>query len=154
MSFLKEKGFSLLGMRERDLGRVMEIEEQSYSHPWTEGIFRDCMRVGYPAWVLMQENEIIGYIVLSAGANEAHLLNICISSDFRQQGLAESVLLDVIELLQEKDYQTLFLEVRASNLAAAGLYEKLEFEKIGLRKGYYEAELGREDAVTYKLDLR
>lgn len=153
MSKLKEKGLSLLGMRESDISRVMEIEELSYSHPWTEGIFQDCIKVGYPAWVLLKENSIIGYIVLSAGAQEAHVLNICISPEFRRQGLAEAVLTEVIELLREKNYQTLFLEVRASNYAAAALYENIGFERIGLRKGYYESERGREDAVTYKLEI-
>jgi len=153
MSKLKEKGISLLGMRGADIPTVMQIELQSYSHPWTEGIFADCLKVGYPAWVIIKDNSIIGYIVLSAGAQEAHVLNICISQEYRRQGLAEAVLSDVIELLKDKEYLSIFLEVRSSNVAAAALYEKMGFDKIGLRKGYYESEGSREDAVTYKLEL-
>jgi len=154
MSKLKEKGISLLGMREVDIPTVMQIELKSYSHPWTEGIFEDCLKVGYPAWILLKNNSIIGYIVLSAGAQEAHVLNICISQEYRRQGLAEAVMSDVIALLKDKEYLSIFLEVRVSNIAAAALYEKMGFERIGTRKGYYEAQEGREDAATYKFVLR
>jgi len=136
-----------------DIPEVLQIEQQSYSHPWTDGIFKDCLKVGYPAWVIKIETVIVGYVVLSVGAGEAHILNICIASNQRRKGLASAVLKRIIELMIDENYRSLFLEVRLSNTAAARLYENLGFKKIGLRKAYYKNGKQREDAITYTLDL-
>ncbi|MBT8142730.1 MAG: ribosomal protein S18-alanine N-acetyltransferase [Gammaproteobacteria bacterium] len=144
---------SLRRMQESDLDQVLAIETQSYPVPWTRGIFSDCLKVGYPAWVLLDGETIIGYILISVGANEAHLLNICIAPAQRRKGLARKLLSDMINLLQEKHVDTLFLEVRVSSKPAIALYEAMGFEQIGLRKDYYKTQSGKEDAVTYKMDL-
>ena len=144
---------SLRRMQETDIEAVLKIEEQSYPVPWTQGIFLDCLRVGYPSFVLLNDTLIIGYILFSVGANEAHLLNICIAPKSRRHGLAKKLLIDMIELLKEKSVETLFLEVRVSSLPAIALYESLGFEKLGVRKGYYKTLDGREDAITYKLSF-
>ena len=140
-------------MLEDDLDTVMQIEAKSYLVPWTRGAFADCLSVGYPSWVMVDGESIIGYTLLSVGADEAHLLNICISPERRREGLGKTLLLEKIELLKQKKYHSLFLEVRASSLGAIALYESLGFEKIGVRKDYYRTLDGKEDAVTYKLEL-
>jgi ribosomal-protein-alanine N-acetyltransferase len=68
---------SLRPMREADLDAVMAIELRAYPFPWTRGIFRDCLLADYPARVLVQDSEIIGYGMLSVAADEAHVLNVC-----------------------------------------------------------------------------
>ena len=65
-------------MRDSDLGAVLEIELRAYPFPWTRGIFEDCLRAAYPAWVLVDDATIVGYAVLSVAAGEAHVLNICV----------------------------------------------------------------------------
>lgn len=140
-------------MQESDLDAVMQIEEQSYPVPWTRGIFSDCLRVGYPSWVLVDRNVLIGYALVSVGADEAHLLNICISSKRRRQGFGITLLKEIIALLKQKEYRCLFLEVRESSIAAIAVYVLLGFEKIGVRKGYYRTQDGNENAITYKLIL-
>jgi len=144
---------SLRAMTRSDIPSVIQIEENSYSHPWTVGIFQDCIKTGYASWVLVKENEIIGYLILSTGANEAHLLNVCIASQYRRQGIAKKVLKQVIEVLTEKNFSVLFLEVRQSNHSAIRLYQALGFERIGLRKDYYQSDDGREHALTFKYQL-
>ena len=69
---------ALRPMHEDDLDAVMAIEVRAYPFPWTVGIFRDCLRAGYPSWVLQADARIIGYGVLSVAVGEAHLLNVCI----------------------------------------------------------------------------
>ena len=144
---------TILKMIETDLDAAILMEQQSYPVPWTRGIFEDCLRVNYPAWVLVENDLLIGYILFSVGADEAHLLNICISPDHLRQGHAKALLLDRINLLKEKDVHTVFLEVRVSSKPAIALYESLGFERIGLRKGYYKTRDGKEDALTFKLIL-
>src|SRR5690606_4019408 len=64
-------------MREDDLDAVMEIERRAYPFPWTRGIFRDCLRAGYPAWVLEDDGVLAAYGLLSVAVGEAHILNLC-----------------------------------------------------------------------------
>ena len=144
---------TILKMIETDLDAILLMEQQSYPVPWTRGIFEDCLRVNYPAWVLAEKDLLIGYILFSVGADEAHRLNICISPDHLRQGHAKSLLVDRMNLLKEKNVHTVFLEVRVSSKPAIALYESLGFERIGLRKDYYKAQEGKEDAFTYKLIL-
>lgn len=140
-------------MLEADLFAVLQIEAQSYPVPWTERAFQDCLRVNYPSWVLIEEEHIVGYILFSVGADEAHLLNICIAPESRRSGLARTLLLDRLELLREKNVHTVFLEVRESSKPAIALYKNLGFVQLGNRKGYYKALAGREDALTFSKTL-
>jgi ribosomal-protein-alanine N-acetyltransferase len=140
-------------MQETDLDSVLSIEKVSYPVPWTRGIFSDCLRVGYPSWVLLDYDTIIGYVLFSVGADEAHLLNICIAPDMRRQGLAKNFLIELFGLLKNKGIISLFLEVRKSNSHAISMYESMGFKRIGTRKDYYKSVDGQEDALTYQFAL-
>ena len=74
---------TLRPLREDDLEAVIAIEQRAYPFPWTRGIFRDCLLAGYPAWLLHEHGLAIGYGVISLAADEAHVLNICISPERR-----------------------------------------------------------------------
>lgn len=134
-------------MVEKDLAAVMAIELKSYDFPWTEGIFRDCIRVGYRCRVLEQGNEVIGYAVMSVGAGEAHVLNVCVRPEARGQGHGRMLMNELIDQARLLGADMLLLEVRPSNLAARALYDKLGFNELGVRTAYYPAHAGREDAL-------
>lgn len=134
-------------MQERDLDSVMAIESRVYDFPWTRGIFADCLRVGYSCWVLDQDGEILGYAVLSAGAGEAHILNICIGPDYQRQGHGTRLLNRLFDLARWHQARSLFLEVRPSNQSAVQMYEEHGFAVVGRRPNYYPASEGREDAL-------
>ena len=136
-------------MEQEDLEQVMDIEELCYSHPWTEGIFSDCLRVGYCCWVMELDGDIIGYGVMSIAAGEAHILNICILPDFQGRGLGRKILARLLSLAKDHNVDTVFLEVRITNRVAQVLYESEGFNEIGQRNGYYPAENGREDALVF-----
>jgi ribosomal-protein-alanine N-acetyltransferase len=136
-----------------DVAPVAAVERASYQFPWSEGVFRDCVRVGYLCRVVEYRSEISGYGIMSFGAGEAHVLNICIRQELRGTGVGRRLMDYLLDRARDEYMQDVFLEVRPSNLIAIGLYESMGFQRIGLRKGYYQAVGGREDALVYKLAL-
>lgn len=140
-------------MEEDNLPQVMRNERRSYSHPWTEGIFKDCIRSGYECWLIFLSDTPIGHCVLSMGAGESHLLNICINPEFQGQGYGAELLAHIIGRARANACACIFLEVRSSNLTAYKLYEKSGFTEIGVRKNYYHAHAGFEDALVLTKQL-
>ena len=69
-----------------DLDRIMAIELAAYPHPWTRGIFSDCLRVGYDCWGLQLGTRLVGYSVQSDAAGESHLLNLCVAPEWQRRG--------------------------------------------------------------------
>src|SRR6185312_12289076 len=141
-------------MTEADVAGVVALERASYQFPWSEGIFRDCLRVGYTCRVVTSANRLIGYGVMSVGAGEAHILNLCVDAGFRCQGIGRRMLDYLLDRGAAAGMTEAFLEVRPSNTAAIRLYLSLGFDQVGMRRGYYQAVGGREDAAVLKLSLR
>lgn len=136
------------------LPQVLEIERRAYPFPWSEGIFRDCLKAGYSGWVLTEEpGLVIGYTLMSMAVDEAHVLNLCIDPAYQQQGLGRMLLEHMIRLARAANATIVLLEVRKSNKAAIHLYETQGFQRLGLRKGYYPAAEGREDALVLGFDI-
>lgn len=140
-------------MTQLDIARVIEIEHDTYPFPWSEGIFRDCVRVGYVCRVIETRGEVQGYAIMSFGAGEAHLLNICVQRDLREQGVGRKLLQYLLDYACKAGMQDAFLEVRPSNPVAIHLYESMGFGRVGIRKAYYQGTPVREDAWVYKLSL-
>ncbi len=137
-----------------DIAAVGEVERASYAFPWSEGIFRDCLRVGYLCRVAEMEGAIVAYGVVALGAGEAHILNLCVRADVRGRSVGRQMLLLLLERARQAGTTDAFLEVRPSNRLAIALYQSVGFVQVGLRKGYYQAAQGREDALVLRLDLR
>ena len=137
-------------MHEFDIPVIAAIEKAAYQFPWSEGIFRDCLRVGYVCRVLDVGGDLGGYGIMSVGAGEAHILNVCIREQFRSRGFARKVMVYLLERARSAGMSEAFLEVRPSNVAAARLYHSLGFEQVGIRRGYYQASVGREDAAVLR----
>ena len=144
---------TLRPMREDDLDAVMEVERRAYPFPWTRGIFRDCLRAGYPAWLMERDGAIIAYAVLSIAAGEAHILNLCTAPDVQREGHGRRMLRALLQVARGHRAERVFLEVRPSNAAAIALYHDEGFNEIGRRPRYYPAIGGREDAIVMALEL-
>lgn len=140
-------------MREEDVDAVIAIELRAYPFPWTAGIFRDCLRAGYPAWVLHAADGIFGYGVLSVAAGEAHLLNICIDPEQQGHGHGRWLLRALLRIARDEGAERMFLEVRPSNPHAVSLYQDEGFNEIGRRPRYYPDHGGREDAIVMALEF-
>jgi ribosomal-protein-alanine N-acetyltransferase len=141
-------------MRVTDVSEVVAIERASYQFPWSEGIFRDCLRVGYVCRVITVSRQVSAYGVMSFGAGEAHILNLCVSELYRRHGMGKRLLASLMERAAAAGMAEAFLEVRPSNTSAIRLYLALGFEQVGTRRGYYQAVGGREDAAVLKRVLR
>ena len=140
-------------MTVKDIDDVMAVELSTYPFPWTQHIFEDCLRVGYRCHVGEINDVFAGYGIMSTGAGEAHILNLCVAKEFQRRGLGRELLkflLDEARVLQVND---VFLEVRPSNFSALVLYEQLGFNQVGVRKDYYPAGDGREDAIILATSL-
>lgn len=146
-AILKEPSLDFRPMQVGDLPEVIQIERQSYPYPWTQVIFSDCLHAGYSGWVCGRSGIIEAYGIISVAAGEAHLLNICVREDARQQGIGRKMLRHMVAIARRHDTEVIFLEVRPSNIAARTLYEDEGFNELGNRRDYYPAGDGREDAL-------
>jgi ribosomal-protein-alanine N-acetyltransferase len=144
---------NLRPMHVEDVARVMAIESRVYPFPWTDGIFRDCIHVGYCCWVAEHDGEIIGYFVMSVGAGEAHVLNLCVQPEFQNRGIGRGLLDHIVQLSNEHLAKSIFLEVRPSNKGALRLYHNAGFQEVGTRRDYYPAPNGRENALILERKL-
>ena len=140
-------------MRASDIDRIMEIEAVIYTHPWTRGNFEDSMRVGYSCWVIDSGGVVTGYGVLMIGVREAHLLNLSIAPEWQRRGLGRTLLEHFVRIGRDSDAQQMFLEVRPSNTSARRMYADYGFRDVSVRRGYYPAAGGREDAILMGLML-
>lgn len=149
----KPTAMEMRPMQSADLDEVMRIEKASYPHPWTRGIFSDCLEVGYQCRIFEEGGEILGYSVHSVALDEAHLLNLCVAPEQRSRGIGRKMLRQVMREVAGMGAETIFLEVRLSNQVARALYESEGFNEVGRRFDYYPAQGGREDALVYACSL-
>jgi len=138
---------ALRPMQREDLAEVMRVERAAYPFPWTEGIFRDCLRADYSCWVAERRGELLGHGVMTAAGGECHVLNVCVHPDWQGRQLGRMLLRRLLSLGRRQEADTAFLEVRPSNQAAIALYVAEGFCEVGLRRRYYPAANGKEDAL-------
>jgi len=154
MSAVLKDAPQLSPMREIDLDEVMAIERAIYSHPWTRGNFGDSLVAGYECRTWRLGEELLGYFVLMVAAGEAHLLNLSIAPGWQRKGHGSALLREAIAIARMRRARGIFLEVRPSNAGAQSLYTRFGFRRIGVRRGYYPAHSGREDALVLTLPLQ
>ena len=130
---------------------MIEIEKQCFDSGFARQTFEKELENKIAIYVVALKNGVIaGYAGLWNICGEADIMHVGVGKEFRRQGIAFEMLKRLIEICNEESVYEVNLEVRKSNDAAQKLYEKLGFERVGLRKNYYE---GTEDAVLMKLDL-
>ncbi len=153
----RDEDLLLRPLEREDLPAVVAIERRAYASGWTEGIFRDCLRAGYVCEGLWQRRILVGYGILFLGAEEAHLLNLCVDPPHQGAGYGRLLLEHFVERSRRTGTaRYMILEVRVSNLRARSLYLSVGFRLIGVRRGYYPGEHDdtREDALVLVLELR
>lgn len=134
---------------------VLAIENDVFPFPWSYGSFISCIASDYECWLVRDgSNALVGYFVVMKVVDEAHLLTIALRRDLHGQGYGQIMLRKVVEIACTLDADSVFLEVRVSNVPAFRLYERFGFREIGRRKNYYEAAASaREDAIMMSLPL-
>lgn len=143
----------LAAMAEADLDAVLAIETAIYTHPWTRGNFADSLRAGYRCCTWRLCGELLGYFVMLAAAGEAHLLNLSVAATAQRRGHGTALLREAMRLARELGARHMYLEVRPSNAAGQALYRRFGFRRIAMRRGYYPAREGREDALVLSCPL-
>lgn len=140
-------------MNERDLDAVAALEASVQAFPWSRGNFADSLKAGHSVWVCRLGGDLIGFSVVMNVIDEAHLLTIAVCPRYQGQGYGARLLRNAMQRAREHGASKLFLEVRPSNERAVDLYRHFGFRQIGLRKGYYPAAIGREDALVFDKEL-
>ncbi|CAN1492811.1 RimI Acetyltransferases [Methylophilaceae bacterium] len=137
--------------KEIDLNAIELIESEVHTYPWTRGNFLDSIKSSHKCFMMKLNNEIIGYAVIMFVLDECHVLNISIKKSMQKKGYGSDLLKEVIRRAGLARSKTIYLEVRSSNHAAIHLYDKHGFNEMSVRKDYYRAKEGRENAVLMGL---
>jgi len=139
-------------MEEKDLARVVEIDQMSFQIPWPERVYKYELHENPLSLLWVAEypspgrnNEVIGMVVVWLIVDEAHIATIAVHPDFRNQGIAQQILAFTLQEIIKKGMLTTTLEVRASNQAAQRLYRRFKFQVVGVRPRYYRDN--NEDAL-------
>ena len=138
---------------ESHVAAIAAIETEVYVFPWSVGNFCDSLLSSYccmGAWV---EDELVSYAVVMTALDEAHLLNLAVASQWQRRGVGASMLTNVINEMRRQPVEMIYLEVRPTNQAGLRLYERFGFKQLGLRRDYYPALTGREDALFLGLNV-
>ena len=139
-------------MRQDDVPQIANLEKLCFSDPWSENSIGSELDNRLSCWLVAEEQgRVAGYVGSQSVLDMADMMNIAVDPGFRRQGIAEQLILALIEKLKEKGIIALLLEVRVSNAPAIALYEKLGFEQVGRRPRYYHNP--REDALILRKEL-
>ena len=139
----------IINMKESHVAQVAQLEKICFSDPWSENSVASELNNKLSLWLVAEEGErVAGYIGSQTVMDETDMMNVAVHPDFRRQGIAEKLILELIDRLKTMKSHCLTLEVRASNDPAIALYGKLGFEQVGRRKNYYRNP--REDALILR----
>lgn len=144
-------------MNTKDLVQILSIERNAQVSPWSRLSFEESLTKEHVCRVVNHNDEILAFHVVCAVLDELHVLNVVVASHLQGIGLGHVLMQDIIDTAESAKSKTIFLEVRASNQTAQGLYAKWQFKQIALRKGYYRSSEGiadqREDALVFARSL-
>ena len=141
-------------MENEHIADILEIERDSYGYPWSEKIFLDCISHNYHCNVLLLDEILVGYVITSFVQNECHIMNLCIKKDYRSHGYGKYLLNELHKEIINLNCKLVFLECRPSNKSALSLYKKEGYNEVGIRKNYYPATSGYEDALILAKNVK
>ena len=122
------------------------LHAKSFEMPWTKQDFADLLTLSTTKGLICEK----GMIVCSICGEDAEILTLCVSPEYRRQGIAVQMIEKMCEYMKNFQVASLFLEVNVNNTPAIKLYEKCGFVKVGTRKNYYKTKQGRQDALILK----
>jgi len=136
-------------MTAADVPQIAQLEATCFSHPWSECSVAGELTNPLSLWLVAVENDsVIGYVGSQSVLGEADMMNVAVSPEYRNRGIAKKLILDLVQALKGNKVHCLTLEVRASNEPAIHLYQSLGFAQVGCRPNYYSAP--KEDALILK----
>ena len=142
----------IIRMNESHVSQIAALEKLCFSDAWSENSIRSELSNKLSLWLVAVDGDrVAGYIGSQTVLGWADMMNLCVSPDYRRQGIGEKLTLELERQLRENQVECLTLEVRVSNTPAITLYEKLGFKQVGKRPRYYEKP--REDALILRKEF-
>ena len=140
-------------MSESHVASVAAIEKECFGMAaWSENSVASELANPLALWlVALDDDRVAGYVGSQTVCNETDMMNVAVTGDYRRRGIGEQLVIALEKELKALESQSLTLEVRASNVPAISLYEKLGFVQTGLRKNYYRNP--REDALILRKEF-
>jgi ribosomal-protein-alanine N-acetyltransferase len=139
-------------LRPEDLAAVAQIEQDSYSVPWSESTFRNLiLRTDTDLICAEIDGEVVGYAVCWYVLDQGELGNVAVDAPWRGHGIGGRLVLAILDRARRRGATEVFLEVRRSNITAQRLYRRIGFREIGVRKAYYVRPV--EDALVLRAVL-
>ena len=145
--------YTIENFSEHHLSDVLKIESASNITPWSEGIFLKTLQSRSISFVIISEEKVIAFCVANTVLDECHLQNIAVIEELRGKGIGTFMLNILFKRAKLSDLDTVLLEVRESNEIARKFYRDNGFKELSVRKNYYKAENGRENAVIMRLEV-
>ncbi len=136
-----------------DLAAIMVVETACHSHPWSEKTMVSCLEGRYFNLGLLDDGKLIAFYIAEQAGPDISLMDICVAPSHQGRGLAKRLMQDLEDKALARGGESIFLEVRASNQSAIGLYHGCGYAEMGVRKNYYPAQNGREDALLMGFTL-
>ena len=142
----------IIRMNESHVSQISALEKLCFSDAWSENSIRSELSNKLSLWLVAVDGDrVAGYIGSQTVLGWADMMNLCVSPDYRRQGIGEQLTMELERQLREEKVECLTLEVRVSNAPAITLYEKLGFQQVGKRPRYYEKP--REDALILRKEF-
>ena len=145
--------YTIENFSEHHLSDVLKIESASNITPWSEGIFLKTLQSRSISFVITSEEKVIAFCIANTVLDECHLQNIAVIEELRGKGIGTFMLNILFKRAKLSDLDTVLLEVRESNEIARKFYRDNGFKELSVRKNYYKAENGRENAVIMRLEV-
>ena len=145
-------------MTKADIEQAVQIETACFSQPWSAQSFSDSISRQDTLFLVCEMTDadsmgkIAGYIGMYQSFEEGSITNVAVIPEYRKQGIGNLLVQNMKEQARSASVETIFLEVRISNIPAISLYEKMGFEKLGIRKNFYEHPT--EDAYIMSCKLK
>ncbi|MGL4726524.1 MAG: ribosomal protein S18-alanine N-acetyltransferase [Scandinavium sp.] len=144
---------TISSLSQTDLPRAWQIEQRAHAFPWSEQTLASNQGERYLNLQLTVDGDMAAFAITQIVLDEATLFNIAVDPAYQRRGLGRELLEQVIDEVEKRGVVTLWLEVRASNVAAIALYESLGFNEATIRRNYYPTAEGREDAIIMALPI-
>ena len=126
-------------MTAEDVPFISRLEEETFSMPWSAASFLQMIRNEDARYYVAEEDgKLLGGCGLLLIAGEGNITNVVVTPEARGRGVATGMLSHLLEAGGREGLTAYTLEVRVSNQAAIGLYEKLGFVSEGIRPNFYE----------------
>ena len=144
----------ITNMTINDFEEIADNLEENFDNFWSASILKQEIENSFNLpkyyFVAKLNSEIVGFCGVSQILDELDITNIVTKKDKRNSGIASSLLTKIISFANTLNIKTITLEVNENNTSALHLYEKFNFQKVGIRKNYYN---GKDNAILMNLNL-